>query len=1136
MNTMRLLASAGTVSLAFALATAPAAASNGAEAGAENSGSELALEARGTFGGFRFEMPELDIEARQAGFVPDFSVPRTHQAVPVPPTPELIVRDDIGIDGAVDVNNTLPSVVQMFIQNNETGGVFFNCTGTVINPRTILTAAHCLNSRPSEAYGLPGEAPTSVLIASGVDSGDRLFNYLPTGNGYNEGGVATSTDVVIHPSANLENGALPFPWADVALIAVDAPITDVPSLPMLLSPLTELTRVIQVGYGTNGTGLEGAIDTGSPFLRRIGENQLGLSGSLSDFIDAGFPAFTPSAVSLGFESQVFYWTDFDNPDRTPEEVAACDFTGTGINCGADPNVDPLNAILAIDWFDGDALPMEAGTAPGDSGSPLIATDLNGPPVITAVLSGGFDFFGLEPGNRYGDVSFYNPLYPFFEFITQNTAYKYVSAKKGKGNWSDPNHWTQDLDPGFLIDDGNGNLINGIPEGSEPGVYEQGPKFGTVLGQDISEFPEVQTPVLPPQGTTNFGANIPTSSALLGPGSTGFVPNNTDGTPGTAFAAPAQYFDVLLTNIGQTTVDIDVEVDRLTLDNTFAQFVLPEPFQFTSLIGYEQFRGLATIDGTLDAGVVALSGGIFEGSGAVNTDLFANLGAGVAPGGLFDIGTLTVNGDYLQTDSGALLINARFNRRDKLSDLLQINGAAQLAGDLLVTAIGRARFGDEITVLSANAVQGDFDDTIFINRSPLLFGETRIDGGDVIVEVKARSLRDLFSRFSNLESVGGALDTLRFSGRAGQFQGLFDMVDGAGIDTLVPTLSGLTPVGAFAQTGIATNFAQRFTGQISQRTLALRGGDMGAAGFNAGGTTGFAIAGTNPGGAGELGFFSTVSGSYLVSAETRATGINALEEAAFTQAGELTVGADMRVAEGISVGFAMSNIRNSTAHFGGERRPDDTSSSGAAYAAASFGQGFADMYMGFSQQNFGLDQATGAPTNALAYRSFEAAADGRQNFAGMRAGYAFEVVPGLEAGPVASVDYVRSQIGGYEAFGSRAFGLTVHDRTFTSVGSKAGFMANLDTRVGETGRLVAFGSVAYARELADTTDVVRAHFTGASDAAFDIVNALDPNWISVNAGAQLALDNGLGLGLTASSDMGRGVLTNNEVRATLNWRF
>ena len=251
--------------------------------------------------------------------------------------PRIIVRDDVGIDGAVDTENEWPSVVHMFRQNNVSGGVFFNCTGTVINPRTILTAAHCLyqgSTTSSEAYGLPETgAPQAILIASGVDSSDRLFNGIFDGLSYSEGGTATSTDVIIHPSANVDTeGNLLFPWADVALIAVDEPITDVPALPILLSPLGELTHVVALGYGTNGTGLEGAVNTGSPFLRRVGENMLGLIGTQADFIDQVFPGFAPSLGTINQNTQTLYWFDFDNPDRTDQERENCVFSGTNINC------------------------------------------------------------------------------------------------------------------------------------------------------------------------------------------------------------------------------------------------------------------------------------------------------------------------------------------------------------------------------------------------------------------------------------------------------------------------------------------------------------------------------------------------------------------------------------------------------------------------------------------------------------------------------------------------------------------------------------------------------------------------------------------------------------------------------------
>ena len=177
--------------------------------------------------------------------------------------------------------------------------------------------------------------------------------------------------------------------------------------------------------------------------------------------------------------------DFDNPDRTPEEQAGCSFPGGTISCNS------LAAVFAIDFFDGDALPLESGTGPGDSGSPLVADQLADFPLAIGVLSGGFDFFQL--GGTYSDVSFYNPLYPFFEFITENTPYKYVSANAGDGNWSDPTHWTQDLDPGFFIQNAAGEIVNGIPGGNEPGITASDGKFGNVLGGDISGNTTAITP-------------------------------------------------------------------------------------------------------------------------------------------------------------------------------------------------------------------------------------------------------------------------------------------------------------------------------------------------------------------------------------------------------------------------------------------------------------------------------------------------------------------------------------------------------------------------------------------------------------------------------------------------------------------
>lgn len=1127
MRKHRYLVGAGVVGLACAFAATPAFAAED-----EADKTEVSSEAIGTFNGFRFEATEQSIKT--ARLTADFSaMPEANRINSrlVQPTPELIVRDDVGVGGSGDVANTLPSVVQLFVRNNVTNGTFFNCTGTLINPRTVLTAAHCVNSSSSEDYGLAGQAPLTMWISTGVNSSGRLFNSINNpSRGYAQGGVAKSTDVIIHPSSGVPDGGLPFPYADVALIALDQPITDIPSMPILLSPLSELTHVIVTGYGTNGTGDTGGTNAGNRFLRRVGENMLGMIGSNADFIDGVFPGAAPSFINFGVETQTMYWIDFDDPTRTPADVAGCSFTGLNISCTT------LDAVKAIDWFGGDALPQEAGTAPGDSGSPLIVDQLYDFPIVAGVLSGGYDFFGTN--NRYGDVSFYNPLFPFFEFITENTPYKYVSGKGGNGNWSNPNYWTQDLDPGFFIDDGNGNLVNGIPTGSETGVYDTGNKLGTVIGDDVSDNSTEFSPDLPPTDTPGFGANLFESSVLLGPGSTGFVPNNTDGQVGGYFENPAQYFDVLLHRSGTVTVDMNVTIDKLALDHNSARFVLPAAFDFTSIIGVEQFRGQSTIDGDLTAGLVALFGGRMLGTGSVTTEAFFNVGGQLSPSAVSRVGTFTINGDYVQSSLGTLMVNIGAIRGVNTQDLLQVNGDAILDGLLLVTPTNRVspRYGAQFTVLSANNVDGNFANVMLVTETPVLFATSRVDGGNVIVEIGANRIRTLVGPTSGLASVGDTLDTLRFSGRYNEFANLFSVVDGANYLTFGQTLASLTPTSGFAQTMVANGFSQRFTGQLSQRTLNLRGGNHAAAGFSAAGNATFAQAGTAPVEPGKLGFFGSVSGSFLNMADRdRSLGSTAIEESAFLQAGELTLGADYRVSDGVAVGMAVTNIRNSAQSVSGFRPNEDQSVAVAAYAAAKFGKGFADMYVGVADQSYGMERAAQGDF-ANVYRSALGSADGQQTFAGARVGYAMEPAKGLTVGPVASLDYVRSDLGGYTEYGAGSFGLTVLGRTFTSVGAKLGAMASLDMNVGRTGKLTAFGSVAYARELADTQDVITATFAGAEDLPFTIANQLDPQWVSVNAGAELSLSDRLSTKLSLTSDLGRGVLTNNQANLSLNWKF
>lgn len=299
--------------------------------------------------------------------------------------------------------------------------------------------------------------------------------------------------------------------------------------------------------------------------------------------------------------------------------------------------------------------------------------------------------------------------------------------------------------------------------------------------------------------------------------------------------------------------MDVEIDRLTIDGAQTGFDLLQGYTLTSLIGVEQYRGSANVDGTLVAGNVLQFGGTFGGNGTVATPNFFNVAGAVLPGGNNAVGQLTIDGNYIQSSGGVLAIDIRNNKGTLESDLLSVTGAAILDGALFVfpTARGKLSYGTQFIVLEAGLVDGQFAEVLTQSNSPVLYFEQVVSPTSIAIEVKANSIQGLVGNNSNLASLGATLDALRFGGRYTDFSRLFGVVDGAGFDQFGATLFGLTPTSGFMQTETATNFARRFSGHIAQRTLALRGAGQAAAGFSSFGSASFAQAGDAPAETGKL---------------------------------------------------------------------------------------------------------------------------------------------------------------------------------------------------------------------------------------------------------------------------------------------
>lgn len=774
----------------------------------------------------------------------------------------------------ITINNGFNTTTDVYDQTNITGvgqvvrdaggGSVGLCTGTLINPRTIIFAAHCVNNQAATTYGAnSGGAGIAVGFetntrANAAGQVDELVNWL-LGAGAGPGRFQTNQAQALYnlnqvfwnpasrAAASCTSPTSCFLEADIATGVLDTPAGNIPTWALLFSPLDTPDsidpatgtgyHVSITGYGSFGNGTTGNATSGN-FRRRVAENMLGALVSIDTrnvflFGTAGAPS----------RPQQLYFLDFDDPLRGTAGANPRDFNG----------------------FRDNALPREGLTGPGDSGGPLILDQHFSKPVVIGVLSGGSTFFTGQPGGSYGTQSFYQPLFLYWDWIIANNPYRYVTAVAGNRNWEDGAAWITELDPAYQIISG-GQLVNGLPTNLGGTNSGNGPEFGEMCFQSPSTspnpagnecvdlatgtvrngIPNVSTessapliydlaaggdfaPVETAQADPGYSDTLAPAPTLANglPGATNFVPNNVDGVRTTGEIG--RYFDVTLRNTGAITLNSTVTVDRFTVAGATSQLNVASGASLTSLIEIQQLTGTVNNNGTIQTGGdYLLLSGLLTGSGTVRTPFLTSVLGGIAPGSLTTTGTLTVSGNLVLSSGSGLLIDLGPNG---VSDRLVVTangsstGTADLGGTVSFSPVAgyRATAGDRFTFLTATGgVTGTFDSVTSLSAilRPLL----TYSANAVTVDIQAGLYRDVVTGTSPVQGAyARLLDQSRGNAALAGIYGPLDMQNAA---TIQATLESWAPRTETLRGSLATVALDNMSRFYRDRLLRLDEGDMG----------------------------------------------------------------------------------------------------------------------------------------------------------------------------------------------------------------------------------------------------------------------------------------------------------------------